>query len=320
MPDKTGLVKGVLNGSARSIARAISLVENNEEGAQELLKGLFPHRGESLILGITGAPGSGKSTLVDQLIGELRAKRKKIGIVAVDPSSPFTGGAILGDRIRMMRHSTDPDVFIRSMATRGHLGGLAKATGEAISIFEAAGKDIILVETVGVGQDEVEVVKLADLILVILTPGAGDDIQIFKAGIMEIADIFVLNKADTPGANKIEMQLKAMLELGLKDKDLPPVVKTVATEGRGTKELVQAIFNLTATKKREDLALRRKKLIAWMLRDITQEKLYGLINRAVKDSEFERYVEKIFSRKIDPYTAADEIVARLTDKRPREKR
>ncbi|MCX6576951.1 MAG: methylmalonyl Co-A mutase-associated GTPase MeaB [Candidatus Aminicenantes bacterium] len=320
MPDKTGLVKGVLSGKPRSIARAISLVENNEEGAQELLKGLFPHRGESLILGITGAPGSGKSTLVDQLIGELRAKRKKIGIVAVDPSSPFTGGAILGDRIRMMRHSTDPDVFIRSMATRGHLGGLAKATGEAISIFEAAGKDIILVETVGVGQDEVEVVKLADLILVILTPGAGDDIQIFKAGIMEIADIFVLNKADTPGANKIEIQLKAMLELGLKDKDLPPVVKTVATEGRGTEELVQAIFNLRAKKERADLAARRKKLIAWMLRDITQEKLYGLINRAVKDSEFERYVEKIFNRKIDPYTAADEIVARLTGKRLREKR
>jgi len=320
MPSRTNLVKGVLSGKPRSIARAISLVENNEEGAQELLKGLFPHRGESLILGITGAPGSGKSTLVDQLIGRLRAKGKKIGIVAVDPSSPFTGGAILGDRIRMMRHSTDPDVFIRSMATRGHLGGLAKATGEAISIFEAAGKDVILVETVGVGQDEVEVVKLADLILVILTPGAGDDIQIFKAGIMEIADIFVLNKADTPGANKIEIQLKAMLELGLKDKDLPPVVKTVATEGRGTDELVQAVFSLTAKKERADLAARRKKLIAWMLRDITQEKLYGLISRTVKDSEFERYVEKIFSREIDPYTAADEIVARLTDKRPREKR
>ncbi len=320
MPSRMDLVKGVLSGKPRSIARAISLVENNEEGAQELLKGLFPHRGESLILGITGAPGSGKSTLVDQLIGRLRAKGKKIGIVAVDPSSPFTGGAILGDRIRMMRHSTDPDVFIRSMATRGHLGGLAKATGEAISIFEAAGKDVILVETVGVGQDEVEVVKLADLILVILTPGAGDDIQIFKAGIMEIADIFVLNKADTPGANKVEIQLKAMLELGLKDKDLPPVIKTVATEGRGTEELVRAVLNLTAKKERADLAARRKKLIAWMLRDITQEKLYGLISRAVKDSEFERYVEKIFSRKIDPYTAADEIVARLTDKRPKEKR
>jgi LAO/AO transport system kinase len=320
MPSRIDLVKGVLSGKPRSIARAISLVENNEEGAQDLLKGLFPHRGESLILGITGAPGSGKSTLVDQLIGELRARGKKIGIVAVDPSSPFTGGAILGDRIRMMRHSTDPGVFIRSMATRGHLGGLAKATGEAISIFEAAGKDIIIVETVGVGQDEVEVVKLADLILVVLTPGAGDDIQIFKAGIMEIADIFVLNKADTPGANKIEIQLKAMLELGLKEKDLPPVVKTVAIEGKGTEELAQAIFGLTAKKERADLAARRKKLIAWMLRDITQEKLYGLISRAVKDSEFERYVEKIFRRKIDPYTAADEIVARLTDKRPGEKR
>jgi len=320
MPDIADLIKGVLRDDVRSVARAISLVENADDDAQALLKGLFPHRGESLILGITGAPGSGKSTLVDQLIGRLRARGKKIGIVAVDPSSPFTGGAILGDRIRMMRHSTDPDVFIRSMATRGHLGGLAKATGEAISIFEAAGKDVILVETVGVGQDEVEVVKLADLILVNLTPGAGDDIQIFKAGIMEIADIFVLNKADTPGANRVEIQLKAMLELGLKDKDLPPVVKTVATEGKGTDELVQAVFNLTAKKERADLAARRKKLIAWMLKDITQEKLYGLIGRAVKASEFERYIEKIFSRKIDPYTAADEIVARLTDKRSREKR
>ena len=320
MSDKTGLVKGVLAGKPRSIARAISLVENNDDAAQSLLKSLFPRRCESLILGITGAPGSGKSTLVDQLIGRLRAKGKKIGIVAVDPSSPFTGGAILGDRIRMMRHSTDPDVFIRSMATRGHLGGLAKATGEAISIFEAAGKDIILVETVGVGQDEVEVVKLADLILVILTPAAGDDIQVFKAGIMEIADIFVLNKADTPGANRIEIQLKAMLELGLKDKDLPPVVKTVATEGRGADELVQAVFNLTVKKERADLAARRKKLIAWMLRDIAQEKLYGLIGRAIKDSEFDRYVDRIFKRKIDPYTAADEIVARLAVRRPREKK
>jgi LAO/AO transport system kinase len=314
MPEKTDLIKGVLSGNPRAIARAISQVENAEDGAQDLLKGLFPHCKECLILGITGAPGSGKSTLVDQLIGRLRAEGKKIGIIAVDPSSPFTGGAILGDRIRMMRHSTDPGVFIRSMATRGHLGGLAKATGEAISIFEASGKDIVLVETVGVGQDEVEIVKLADLILVILTPGAGDDIQVFKAGIMEIADIFVLNKADTPGAEKIEIQLKAMLELGLKDRDQPPVIKTVATEGKGTDELVQAVLKLRTKKVRSDLAARRKKLIAWMLKDITQDKLYGLVVRTLKDAEFENYVEKIYKRKIDPYTAADEIVARLKTK------
>ncbi|MEW5900026.1 MAG: methylmalonyl Co-A mutase-associated GTPase MeaB, partial [Acidobacteriota bacterium] len=223
------MIREIRKGSPRAIARAISLVENDSAAAQKFMKDVFALRTDAVVLGITGAPGTGKSTLVDQMIGCLRAKGRKIGIVAVDPSSPFSGGAILGDRIRMMRHSIDRDVFIRSMATRGHLGGLAKATGEAIAIFEAAGKDYVLVETVGVGQDEVEVVKLADLVLVVLTPGAGDDIQAFKAGIMEIADIFVINKADHPGAEKLERQLQAMLELGLPQKSVPPVVKTVAT-------------------------------------------------------------------------------------------
>jgi len=305
------LIGEVLKGNPRAIARAISLVENNSDSAQELMKGIFPHRRESLILGITGAPGSGKSTLVDQMIIFLRQKGFKIGIVAVDPSSPFTGGAILGDRIRMMRHSVDSEVFIRSMATRGHLGGLAKATGEAITIFEAAGKNMILVETVGVGQDEVEVVKLADIVIVVLTPGAGDDIQVFKAGIMEIGDIFVLNKADSPETEKVERQLKAMLDLGLKDRDIPPVIKTVATEGKGVDFLMEEIQKFSAKKDREFKEARRKRLIAWMLKDIAREKILGILTKQVKDSEFENYVERIFNREIDPYTVADKIIARL---------
>ncbi|MGB8951454.1 MAG: methylmalonyl Co-A mutase-associated GTPase MeaB [Candidatus Aminicenantales bacterium] len=305
------LAREVLKGNPRAIARAISLVENSAAGAQELMKAIFPHRGESVILGITGAPGSGKSTLVDQMIVHLRKKKKNIGIVAVDPSSPFTGGAILGDRIRMMRHSVDAGVFIRSMATRGHLGGLAKATGEAIAIFEAAGKNVILVETVGVGQDEVEVVKLADIVLVVLTPGAGDDIQIFKAGIMEIGDIFILNKADSPGAEKIERQLKAMLELGLKDKEIPPVVKTVATEGTGVDVLMEEIQKFAAHKDSEFQASRRKRLISWMLKDIAREKIYGLLAQNIKDAEFDGFVERIYSRETDPYTVVEEMIDRL---------
>jgi len=233
------LAQEVIKGNHRAIARAISLVENNRSAAQEMMKKIFAHTGESIIVGITGSPGSGKSTLVDQMASILRKNEKKIGIVAVDPSSPFSGGAILGDRIRMMQHSVDPEIFIRSMATRGQLGGLAKATGEAIAVLEAAGKDFILVETVGVGQDEVEVVKLADIILVILIPGAGDEIQVFKAGIMEIADIFILNKADSPLADRTEKQLKAMLDLGLVGKTPPPVIKTVATEGKGVDKLIK---------------------------------------------------------------------------------
>jgi len=286
------------------------MVEDNSHEAQRLLKELFPHTGKSTIVGITGSPGSGKSTLVDKLIGYLRSDHKEIGIIAVDPSSPFSGGAILGDRIRMMRHSADPGIFIRSMATRGHLGGLAKASGEAISVLEASGKDIILVETVGVGQDEVEVIKFADLILVVLIPGAGDDIQVFKAGLMEIADIFVLNKADSPEADKMEKQLKAMLDLGLKDRLIPPVIKTVATEGRGIQPLLEEIENILSTRDHEMQAARKKRLISWMLKDIIREKLYKAVSDNVLESEFEDFVEKIYRRETDPYTVADLIVSR----------
>jgi len=309
------LIKEIRRGNARAIAKAISLVENDSAAAQRLMRQVFTRRKDAVVLGITGAPGTGKSTLVDQLIGRLRAAGCKIGIVAVDPSSPFSGGAILGDRIRMMRHSVDAEVFIRSMATRGHLGGLAKATGEAIAILEAAGKDYVLVETVGVGQDEVEVVKLADLVLVVLTPDAGDEIQAFKAGIMEIADIFVINKADHPGAEKMERQLRATLDLGLPDKDKPPVIKTVATKGKGIDVMLSEVDRLMGRRDRRLQEVRRKRLLAWMLRDVTREKIDRLISQGIPDSVFEEYVDEIYHRRTDPYTVADSLIARLREKR-----
>jgi LAO/AO transport system kinase len=301
------LAQKIIQGDMGSIARGISLVENDSEKTPELMKEIFPYTGQSVIVGMTGAPGSGKSTLVDQLIGSLKKQGKKIGIIAVDPSSPFSGGAILGDRIRMMRHSIDPDIFIRSMATRGHLGGLAKATGDAIAVLEASGKDFILVETVGVGQDEVEIVKLADIILVLLTPGTGDDIQAFKAGIMEIADIFVLNKADSPLTERAESQLRAVIDLGLKE-NRPPVVKTVATDGQGMEELI-AVLNGAIEKRDVNIReVRKKKLLTWMLRGILNEKIYNWLSQEMTASDFEYYVQKIYERELDPYTAADQII------------
>lgn len=303
----------IIKGNPRAIARGISMIENETDNAQEIMKKVFPYTGKSTIIGVTGAPGSGKSTLVDQMIGLLRNNGEKIGIIAVDPSSPFSGGAILGDRIRMMRHSTDPEIFIRSMATRGHLGGLAKASGEAIAILEAAGKNFVLVETVGVGQDEVEVIKLADIVLVVLIPGVGDDIQAFKAGIMEIADIFVLNKADSPETEKTEKQIKAMLDLGFKREPLPPVVRTIATEGEGVDALLDEIDKIKTNRDKGQEEARKKKLIFWMLKDIINEKIYREVSENVRDSEFSEYIERIYIRELDPYTAADEIVTKLKE-------
>jgi LAO/AO transport system kinase len=305
------IAQELLKGNPRAIAKAISMVEDESHQARELLKKIFTHSGRSMVIGITGSPGSGKSTLVDQMIPLLRKRDKKIGIVAVDPSSPFSGGAILGDRIRMMRHSIDPEVFIRSMATRGHLGGLAKTTGEAITILEAAGKDLILVETVGVGQDEVEVVKLADVVVVVLFPGSGDDIQVFKAGVMEIADIFVLNKADSPETERLERQLKAVLDIGLKKEESIPVVKTVATEGKGTERLISEIHRFISNKSRQQQEAKRKRFISWMLKDIITERILGEVARNIRDSEWEGYVERIFKREIDPYTVAEKLVKKV---------
>jgi LAO/AO transport system kinase len=306
------LVEKILGGDPAAIAKGISLVENNPHEAPMMMKALFPHTGDSKVIGITGAPGTGKSTLVDQMIDVLVGKNCKIGIIAVDPSSPFTGGAILGDRIRMMRHTVHPNVFIRSMATRGHLGGLAKASGEALFILEAAGKNCLLVETVGVGQDEIEVVKLADIIILVLTPGSGDEIQIFKAGIMEIADIFVINKADSSDAEQTERQIMAMLEIGKKGENAPPVFKTVATEGRGIPSLIAKIDDIISSRKKETHARRRKQRIAYLLKEILNERLLTEVMKRIRDVDFEEWVNNIYDHSSDPYTVADQIIDTLS--------
>src|SRR5882762_5465334 len=240
--EKTSLVDRITSGDARAVARAISKVEDGALGASELMKEIFPHTGRGLIIGITGAPGAGKSSLVDKLSLLYRSQARRVGIIAVDPSSPFSGGAILGDRIRMQALGLDKGVFIRSMATRGNLGGLARSTVDAVAILDAAGYEKIIIETVGVGQDEVEIVKAADVSVVVLVPGMGDDIQAIKAGIMEIGDIFVINKADREGVNSTEKELEALLSLATReDAWHPPIVKTVATESKGIEELVTAI-------------------------------------------------------------------------------
>src|ERR1700732_4704693 len=246
------------SGDVRSLARAISTVENRAAGWSELLKALFPHTGKARVIGLTGAPGSGKSTLVDQLAKHYRKKQQTVGIIAVDPTSPYTGGAILGDRIRMQDHHGDPGIYIRSMATRGSLGGLARATADAATVLDASGRDLVMIETVGVGQDEVDIVRLADVTIVILVPGMGDDVQTIKAGIMEIADIFVINKSDREGAERVERESRAMQSRGTRsDRWTPPIVKTVASDGVGTKELAQAIAGYEAYLQKENLAFKK---------------------------------------------------------------
>src|SRR5271170_4571994 len=247
------------SGDARALARAISIVENRASGWSDLLKALFPHTGKARVIGLTGAPGAGKSTLVDQLAKHYRKENQTVGIIAVDPTSPYTGGAILGDRIRMQDHHADPGIFIRSMATRGSLGGLARATADAATVLDASGRDVIMIETVGVGQDEVDIVRLADVTIVILVPGMGDDVQTIKAGIMEIADIFVINKSDRDGAERVEREIRAMQTLAIRKDDwTPPIVKTVATDGSGIEELVQAIESYQVYLQQNDRARARR--------------------------------------------------------------
>jgi len=234
------LARRLLSGDTRALARAITLVEDRSSEAPAILREAFPATGGAFALGITGFPGAGKSSLVDRLTASYRARQKKVGVVAVDPSSAFSGGAILGDRIRMMRHSTDPGVFIRSMATRGALGGLSRATADTIALLDAAGHEVVLVETVGVGQDEIDVVRAADTVVVVLVPGMGDDIQAIKAGILEIADVFVINKSDQPGADRLQAELETMMSLG-EAADRKEIVRTVAVRDEGVEELVAAV-------------------------------------------------------------------------------
>ncbi len=308
------LVDGVLAGDVRAVARAISLVEDCVPEAPAVLAALFPHSGRSLIVGVTGPPGAGKSTLVDRMTARLRSEGKTVGIVAVDPTSPFSGGAILGDRIRMQGHATDPGVFIRSMATRGHLGGLAAATGHVLTVLSASSKDVILVETVGVGQDEVEIVETADVSVVVLIPGLGDEVQALKAGIMEIADVFVVNKADREGVERIVAEIQTLLSLAARTGGLvPAIVQTVATEDRGIDDLLEAVASFRAGAEGTGLLARKKRgQLQRQLEDTLTERVMDRLHRRVlTPEEMVKTVDRLEARELDPFAAAEEILRRM---------
>jgi len=297
-------------GDPRALARVISAVENRTPGWSDLVKALFPHTGHARILGMTGAPGAGKSTLVDQLARHYRKENRTVGIIAVDPTSPYTGGAILGDRIRMQGHFSDPGIYIRSMATRGSLGGLARATADVTTVLDASGRDLIMIETVGVGQDEIDVVRVADITIVILVPGMGDDVQTIKAGIMEIADIFVINKGDREGADRVEREVRALQSLAVRsDQWTPPIVKTVATEEKGIADVAGAIANYESYLQKEKLVLKRniqnwQERLVEMLRDAMLEKARAQMS----DGDMLRYAAEIAEHRRDPYSLIEEIM------------
>jgi LAO/AO transport system kinase len=305
------LVRDLLRGDSRSVAKAITLVENESPEAVPLLKSIYSKTGRANTLGITGSPGVGKSTLADKLIAEFRKKNLTVGVIAVDPTSPFTGGAILGDRIRMSMHAADRDVFIRSMATRGFMGGLSRATADAVDILDASGKDWIMVETVGVGQDEIDVVELADVTLVLLNPGMGDELQALKAGLMEIADIFVINKADHEGAEKLRKEIEAVLSLVQKDRNVP-IVSTVASESKGIGILTEEIrkkFEAISDKNRKRM---RREYVEHRLSMILSHRILETVQRDfLKPGEWETILEKVSTREVDPYSTMEEILSRL---------
>ena len=303
---------GVLAGEPRAIARAISLVEDQTPEGAALIGSIFAQTGRAYLIGVTGAPGSGKSTLVDRLAGEIRRTGSTVGIIAVDPTSPFTGGAILGDRVRMSAHAGDAGVFIRSMATRGHLGGLARTTSDVALILDAAGKDIVIIETVGVGQDEIDIVRTADISIVLLVPGTGDDVQAIKAGIMEIADVFVVNKADREGADRVVQAVAANLSLQTfaPDEWKPPILKAEATTGTGIDAVWNEIGRFRAHSAGRRAARHRTRQEV-RLRDLLGERLVAQAEARLAPGEFQRMVEAVAGRNTDPYTAVDAIVARV---------
>ncbi|MEO8678036.1 MAG: methylmalonyl Co-A mutase-associated GTPase MeaB [Vicinamibacterales bacterium] len=306
------LAERVRSGDARAMARAISLIEDESPAAAGLVRDIFPHTGRTYLVGVTGPPGAGKSTLVDRLITETRKAGETLGVIAVDPTSPFTGGSILGDRLRMQAHAQDDGVFIRSMATRGHMGGLARSTSDAALVLDAAGKTVVIIETVGVGQDEVDIVRTADVSVVVLVPGTGDDVQALKAGIMEIADIYVVNKCDRDGADRMVTSIESNLSLQSfgEGEWRPPIVKTEATTGRGVAELWATVrqFRKHSEGTREH---RLKARNEFRLRDLLTHRFMEHVEREMMSAgEFDALVTRIAAREVDPYTAASEILAR----------
>src|SRR5712691_6790359 len=305
------VIDRIVAGDPNAVARAISKVEDGAADASELMKMIFPRTGRALVIGITGAPGAGKSSLVDKLATIYRKRGERVGIIAVDPSSPFSGGAILGDRIRMQALSLDQGVFIRSMATRGNLGGLARATVDAVAILDAAGYAKIIVETVGVGQDEVEIVKTADVCVVVLVPGMGDDVQAMKAGIMEIGDIFAINKADREGVLRTEKEVEALLSLVMREDGWqPPIVKTVAIENKGIEELASAIDQCRDSQQKTDATGSRRQAIArWRILELLRERLLAqALNGNSASETLDRLAAEVASKKRDPYSAVEEIM------------
>jgi LAO/AO transport system kinase len=308
--DVDALVSGVLAGERLAIARLISLVEDGGADLGVAMKALYPHTGDAYTIGVTGAPGAGKSTLTERLVARVRAGGQKVGVLAVDPSSPFSGGALLGDRVRMQSHATDPDVFIRSMATRGHLGGISLATPEAVRVLDAAGKDIVIVETVGVGQAEVEITDACDTTLVVVNPGWGDAVQAAKAGLMEIADVFVVNKADRAGARDAVRELKQMLEMSAAPWK-PDVVQTVATKNEGIDDLWAAIEKHRAYQEEQGrLDARRRRRIKREIQEIVAERLRSQVETEAADL-LSSLTADVAQRRIDPYAAATKLIESL---------
>jgi len=304
----SALAASILSGDPRAIARGISLVENETQEGPALVRELFERSGRAFIVGVTGAPGAGKSTLVDGIVSRWRKAGRTVGVLAVDPTSPFSGGAMLGDRVRMQAHAQDAGVFIRSMATRGHLGGLARATTDAALVLDAAGKDFVAIETVGVGQDEVEIARTADVSIVVLVPGMGDEVQALKAGVMEIADIFVVNKADRDGADRAVAEIESLLGLHTYPEGQwrPAIVRTEATTGRGLDDLVEVITRFG--KQSSTIDLRRRSRARTQLRAVLAARLMQQVESRVSEMDMDNLVDRIAARTLDPYTAADQVL------------